>query len=166
MIFSSRGIQTLDVIRIRIRIDKTELRWFIIISFLVKHYDAIAQICEEKEREILQKTEKEKDATEVEQLKANKEREEEIYTCRKEYKFQDQASKIKTKDQRQEEKELKKWEMMPRFKKDEFDKRNNSEENKRQWQQKLVYRRELQKDIVRIYLFNITFLVLINNTRN
>ncbi|XP_032688369.1 trichohyalin-like [Odontomachus brunneus] len=122
----------------------------------VGHYGAIAQICEKKERRILQKTKEETEATEVEQLKTNKKREEEIYARRKEYKFQDQASKIKTKDRRQKEKELRKWEMMQRFKKDEFDKQNNSEENKRQWQQKLAYRKELQKDIEAVKTLKMT----------
>lgn len=70
MILSSRGVQTSNVIRI----DKTVLRWLIIISFPVEHYDAIAQACKEEERKILQKTEEEKEAIEIEKLKTKKER--------------------------------------------------------------------------------------------
>nr|XP_012234906.1 PREDICTED: trichohyalin-like [Linepithema humile] len=96
-----------------------------------------------KEREIFEKAVKEKEEIEAEKQKAQKEREETMRALMEEYKLQDAAARIK---QRQEKKDLKAWEMMQRFKKDEYDKQTNLEERKRQWQQKLEYGKELRKD--------------------
>lgn len=67
-----------------------------------------------------------------------------------EYRLHDAAEKTK---QRQEEKDLRIWEMMQRFKRDEYDKQTDLEERKQQWQQKLEYGNKLRKDIVRIDFF-------------
>lgn len=106
----------------------------------------MGQINEAKEREILKKAVEEKQATEAEKRKAQKEREEKMRALMEEYRLHDVT--IKTK-QRQEEKYLRAWEMMQRFKRDEYDKQTDLEERKRQWQQKLEYGNELQKNIVR-----------------
>lgn len=88
----------------------------------------------------------EKEAAEVEKQKAHKEREETMRALLEEYKLRDAAVKTK---QKQEEKDLKIWEMMQRFKKNEYDEQFDLEERKRQWQQKLDYGIELQKVAVR-----------------
>lgn len=100
-----------------------------------------------KEREILEKAVKEKEAAEAEKQKAQKEREKTMRALMTEYKLQDAAVRAK---QKQEEKDLKAWELMQRFKKDEYDKQTNLEERMRQWQQKLEYGSELRKEAVRI----------------
>ncbi|XP_011251967.2 golgin subfamily A member 6-like protein 2 [Camponotus floridanus] len=102
----------------------------------------IEQIREIKEKEILKKAVEEKEAAEIEKKKAHKEREETMRALLEEYKLRDTAVKTK---QKQEEKDLKIWEMMQRFKKNEYDEQFNLEERKRQWQQKLDYGIELQK---------------------
>lgn len=106
---------------------------------------------EAKERDILKKAVEEKEATEAEKRKAQKEREEKMHALMKEYRLHDAA--IKTR-QRQEEKHLKDWEMMQRFKRDEYDEQTNLEERKQEWQQKLEYGNELRKNIVRKNFFN------------
>lgn len=105
----------------------------------------------------MEKAVEEKKAIEVEKQKAQKEREEKMRALIEEYRLHDAA--IKTK-QRQEEKELRAWETMQRFKRDEYNKQIDLEERKQQWQQKLEYGNELQKDIVRIYFFNIIFIII------
>ncbi|XP_028049911.1 trichohyalin [Monomorium pharaonis] len=100
------------------------------------------QIYEAKEREILKKAVEEKQAAEVEKRKAQKEREEKMRVLMEEYRLHDAA--IKTK-QRQEEKDLRAWEMMQRFKRDEYDKQLDLEERKQQRQQKLKYGNKLRK---------------------
>lgn len=90
---------------------------------------------------------KEQEAAETEKRKARKEREETMRALMEGYKLQDAAIKEK---QRQEEKEMRAWEMMQRFKRDEYNQRVNLEERKREWQQKLQYGNELRKDVVRI----------------
>lgn len=104
----------------------------------------------------MKKAVEEKEVAEVEMRKAQKEREEKMRVLMKEYRLHDAA--IKTK-QRQEEKDVRVWEMMQRFKKNEYDKQTNLEEHKRQWQQKLEYGNELRKDIVRIDFFNESFII-------
>lgn len=94
----------------------------------------------------MKKAIEEKEATVAEKRKAQKEREEKMRALMEEYRLHDAAVKTK---QRQEEKGLRAWEMMQRFKRDEYDKRTNQEERKRQWQQKMEYGNELRKDIVR-----------------
>lgn len=98
----------------------------------------------------MKKAVEEKEALEAENRKAQKEREEKMRALIEEYRLHDAA--IKTK-QRQEEKDVRVWEMMQRFKRDEYNKHINLEERKRQWQQKLAYGNELQKDIVKINFF-------------
>lgn len=99
----------------------------------------------------MRKAVEEKEAVEAEKRKAQKEREEKMHALMEEYRLHDAA--IRTK-QRQEEKDLRAWEMMQRFKRDEYDRQTDLEERKRQWQQKLEYGNELRKDIVRIDFFN------------
>lgn len=93
----------------------------------------------------------EKEAAETEKRKAQKEREEKMRALMEEYRLHDAA--IKTR-QRQEEKDLKIWEMMQRFKRDEYNQQTNLEERKQEWQQKLEYGKELEKNIVRTDFFN------------
>lgn len=88
----------------------------------------------------------EKEIAEIEKQKAHKEREETMRALLEEYKLRDEAARTK---QKQEEKDLKIWEMMQRFKKNEYDKQFDLEKRKRQWQQKLDYGSELQKVAVR-----------------
>lgn len=114
-------------------------------------YVSTEQAREAKEQDILKKAIEEKEAAEIEKRKAQKEREEKMRALMEEYRLHDAAIKTKL---RQEEKELRAWEMMQRFKRDEYDKQTNLEERKQQWQQKLEYANELQKDIVRIDFFN------------
>lgn len=104
------------------------------------------EIREAKKREILKKVVEEKETIEAEKRKAQKEREEKMRALVKDYRLHDAAVKTK---QRQEEKVLRAWEMMQRFKRDEYDKQTDLEERKRQWQQKLEYGNKLRKDIVR-----------------
>lgn len=111
-------------------------------QFITKKYESTERIREIKEQEILQKAIKEKEATEIEKRKVHKEQEETMRALMEEYKLRDTA--IRTK-QKQEEKDLKIWEMMQRFKRNEYDKQTKLEEQKRQWQQKLDYGIELQK---------------------
>ncbi|XP_011648201.2 trichohyalin-like [Pogonomyrmex barbatus] len=113
-------------------------------KIIAEQYVSPEKTREAKEQEILRKAIEEKEAAEVEKRKAQKEREEKMRALMEEYRLHDAA--IKTK-QRQEEKHLKAWEMMQRFKKDEYDKQTNLEERERQWQQKLEYRNELRRDI-------------------
>ncbi|XP_011698055.1 PREDICTED: calponin homology domain-containing protein DDB_G0272472-like [Wasmannia auropunctata] len=113
-------------------------------QIIVGQHVSSEQAREAKEREILKKAVEEKEVAEAEKRKAQKEREEKMRALMEEYKLHDAAVKTKL---RQEEKELKAWEMMQRFKRDEYDKQTNLEERKRQWQEKLEYRNELQKDI-------------------
>lgn len=105
----------------------------------------------------MKKAVEEKEAAEAEKRKAQQEREEKMRALMEEYRLHDAA--IKTK-QRQEEKELRAWEMMQRFKRDEYDKQIDLEERKQQWQQKLEYSNKLRKDIVRIYFFNVNFIII------
>lgn len=95
----------------------------------------------------MKKAIEEKEAAVAEKRKAQKEREEKMRALMEEYRLHDAAVKTK---QRQEEKHLRAWEMMQRFKRDEYDKQTNLEERKQEWQQKLEYGNELRKDIVRI----------------
>ncbi|KYN11332.1 PREDICTED: coiled-coil domain-containing protein 173-like [Trachymyrmex cornetzi] len=113
-------------------------------QIIEEQYVSTEEIRDAKEREILEKAVEEKKVVEVEKRKAQKEREEKMRALMEEYRLHDTA--IKTK-QRQEEKELRAWEMMQRFKRDEYDKQTDLEERKQQWQQKLEYGNELQKDI-------------------
>lgn len=114
--------------------------------FLAEKHESTEQIREIKEREILKKAVEEKKAVEAEKRKAHKEREETMRALMEEYKLRDAAVRTK---QKQEEKDLKVWEMMQRFKRNEYDKQTKLEERKRQWQQKLDYGIELQKIAVR-----------------
>jgi len=107
----------------------------------------IEQIREAKEQEILKKAVEEKEAAEAEKRKAQKEREEKMRALMEEYRLHDAATKSK---QRQDEKHLRDWEMMQRFKRDEYDKQTDLEERKQQWQEKQEYANELRKNIVRI----------------
>ncbi|XP_011873177.1 PREDICTED: calponin homology domain-containing protein DDB_G0272472-like [Vollenhovia emeryi] len=102
------------------------------------------QTREAKERDILEKAVEEKEAAEVEKQKAQKEREEKMRALVVEYRLHDAAVKTR---QRQEEKDLRAWEMMQRFKRNEYDKQTDLEERRQQWQQKLEYGNELRKDI-------------------
>lgn len=104
-----------------------------------------------KKSNVLQQNMKEKERIEPEKQKAKQEREKVICAHKEVYNLQHQASEKQTKRQKEEERELRNWEMIQRFRRAEFDKQNNWEENKRRWQQKLEYRDELQKDIIRIY---------------
>ncbi|XP_018046470.1 PREDICTED: coiled-coil domain-containing protein 173-like [Atta colombica] len=113
-------------------------------QIIEKQYVSLDKVRDAKEQEILEKAVEEKKAIEVEKQKAQKEREEKMRALIEEYRLHDAA--IKTK-QRQEEKELRAWEMMQRFKRDEYNKQIDLEERKQQWQQKLEYGNELQKDI-------------------
>lgn len=115
------------------------------------------QTRETKEREILKKAVEEKEAAEAEKRKAQKEREEKMRALMEEYRLHDAAVKTK---QRQEEKELRAWEMMQRFKRDEYDKQTDLEERRQQWQQKLEYGSELRKDIVRITGFDFSRIII------
>lgn len=115
-------------------------------SFLAEKHQPIGQICEIKEQKILNKAVEEKKAAEAEKQKAHKEREETMRALIEEYKLREAAVKAK---QKQEEKDLKIWEMMQRFKKNEYDEQVDLEERKRQRQQKLDYGIELQKIAVR-----------------
>lgn len=116
-----------------------------------EQYVSTEKTREAKEQEILKKTIEEKETAEAEKRKAQKEREEKMRILMEEYRFHDAAVKTK---QRREEKDLRAWEMMQRFKRDEYDKQTNLEERKQEWQQKLEYGNELRKDIVRINNFN------------
>ncbi|KAL0107627.1 hypothetical protein PUN28_014729 [Cardiocondyla obscurior] len=109
-----------------------------------QYVSSIQQDHEAKEQEIWKKAVEEKEAAEVEKRRAQKEREKKMRALMEEYKLHDVAVKTK---QRQEEKELRAWEMMQRFKRDEYNKRIDLEERKRQWQQKLEYANELRKNI-------------------
>ncbi|KMQ89697.1 mitochondrial 2-oxoglutarate malate carrier protein [Lasius niger] len=111
-------------------------------QIIMEKHESTEQIREIKEREILKKAVEEKKAVEAEKRKAHKEREETMRALMEEYKLRDAAVRTK---QRQEEKDLKVWEMMQRFKRNEYDKQTKLEERKRQWQQKLDYGIELQK---------------------
>lgn len=132
----------------RDKTDKTGSRRLLTIYFLAPQHDATArrEMREIKEQEILEKVVKEKDAADAEKRKAQKEREEAMRALVEEYKLQDADAKAK---RREEGKQLRAWEMMQRFKKDEFDKQIMLEERKRQLQQKQEYGSELQKDVVR-----------------
>jgi len=99
----------------------------------------------------LKKAVEEKEAAEAEKRKAQKEREEKMRALMEEYRLHDAAIKSK---QRQDEKHLRDWEMMQRFKRDEYNKQTNLEERKQQWEEKQEYANELRKDIVRIDFFN------------
>jgi len=100
----------------------------------------------------LKKAVEEKEAAEAEKRKAQKEREEKMRALMEEYRLHDAAIKSK---QRQEEKHLRDWEMMQRFKRDEYNKQTDLEERKQQWQEKQEYANELRKDIVRIDFFKL-----------
>lgn len=113
-------------------------------QIIAEQYYSIGQTREAKERDILKKAIEENEADEAEKRKAQKEREEESKVLMEEYKLHDTAVKMK---QKQEEKDLKAWEIMQRFKRDEYDKQTNLEEHKKQWQQKLEYGNELRKEI-------------------
>ncbi|XP_024886485.1 vicilin-like seed storage protein At2g18540 isoform X1 [Temnothorax curvispinosus] len=113
-------------------------------QIIAEQHVSTEQAREAKERDILKKAVEEKEAAEVEKRKAQKEREEKMRALMEEYRLHDAAAKTR---QRQEEKELRAWEMMQRFKRDEYDKQTNLEERKQQWQQKLEYGNELRKDI-------------------
>lgn len=115
------------------------------------------QIREAKERDILKKVIEEKEVVEAEKRKAQKEREEKMRALMEEYRLHDAAVKMK---QRQEQKDLKAWEMMQRFKKDEYDKQTNLEERKKQWQQKLDYGNELRKDSVSIDFVKMKIIII------
>ncbi|RLU18835.1 hypothetical protein DMN91_009192 [Ooceraea biroi] len=113
-------------------------------QIIVEQYSAIKQTREsDEDKEILEKAVKEK-VIEAEKQKAQKEWKKTMRNLMAEYKLQDAAVKAKRK---QEEKDWKAWEMMQRFKRNEYDKQTNLEERKRQWQQKQEYRNELQRDI-------------------
>ncbi|KYN42135.1 hypothetical protein ALC56_03273 [Trachymyrmex septentrionalis] len=114
------------------------------LQIVEKQYVSPEEVRESKEREILEKAVEEKKAIEMEKQKAQKEREEKMHALMEEYKLHNTAMKTK---QRLEEKELRAWEMMQRFKRDEYNEQIDLEERKRQWQQKLEYGNELQKDI-------------------
>ncbi|KAM0726142.1 hypothetical protein ACS0PU_008223 [Formica fusca] len=111
-------------------------------QIIAEKHESIEKIREIKDQEILKKAIEEKETAEVEKQKAHKEREETMRALMEEYKLRDAAVRTK---QKQEEKDLKIWEMMQRFKKNEYDEQMNLEERKRQWQQKLDYGIELQK---------------------
>lgn len=112
----------------------------------MEKYKSIGQTREIKEQEILKKAVEEKEAAEIEKQKAHKEREKTMRALMEEYKLRDAIVRTKRK---QEERDLKTWEMMQRFKRDEYDKQSDLKEQKRQWQQKLDYGTELQKTAVR-----------------
>lgn len=116
-----------------------------------EQYASTWQPREAKELDILKKAVKEKEAAETEKRKAQKEREEKMRVLIEEYRLHDAT--IKTR-QRQEEKDLRIWEMMQRFKKNEYDQQTNLKERKQERQQKLEYGNELRKNIVRTDFFN------------
>lgn len=116
-----------------------------------EQYVSTEQTREAKEQDILEKAVEEQETAEVEKRKAQKEREEKMRALMEEYKLHDAAAKTK---RRQEEKDLRAWEMMQRFKRDEYDQQINLEERKQQRQQKLQYANELRKDIVRMDFSN------------
>ncbi|XP_025992772.2 vicilin-like seed storage protein At2g18540 [Solenopsis invicta] len=113
------------------------------LQIIAEQHVSTEQAHEAKEQEILKKAIEEKEAAEAEKRKAQKEREEKMRALMEEYKLHDAAVKTK---QRQEEKDLRAWEMMQRFKRDEYDKQTDLEDRKQQWQQKLEYGNELRKD--------------------
>lgn len=129
------------------------------ISFSAEQRAAIPQTREIKEREILERAVKEREAAEAEKRKAQKEREVALRALTEEYKLQDADAKAK---QRQEEKHLRAWETMQRFKRDEYDKRTILEERERQSRQKLEYGNELRKDAVRgsTFLYYIYYIMI------
>ncbi|XP_072766641.1 uncharacterized protein [Anoplolepis gracilipes] len=111
-------------------------------QIITEKHEPIEQIREIKEQEILKKAVEEKEAAETEKQKTHKEREKTMRALMEEYKLRDAVVRTK---QKQEEKDLKVWEIMQRFKRNEYDKQSDLEERKRQWQQKLNYGIELQK---------------------
>lgn len=92
----------------------------------------------------------EKEAAEAEKRKARQEREETMRALIDEFRLQDAAVREKRK---QEEKILKDWEMMQRFKRDEYNKQADLDEREQQWQQKLKYGDELRKLAVRFFVY-------------
>lgn len=94
----------------------------------------------------------ENEAIEAKNRKAHKEREDARRAFAKNYKNQLVLQKCARAKQREEEKDLHIWEMMQRFKKDEFDKQTNSEEREKEWRRKLEYRNELRKELVKKYV--------------
>lgn len=96
---------------------------------------------------MFEKAVEEKETAEAEKRKARQEREETTRALIDEFRLQDAAVREKRK---QEEKILKDWEMMQRFKRDECNKQADLDEREQQWQQKLKYGDELRKLAVRI----------------
>lgn len=96
---------------------------------------------------MFEKAVEEKEAAEAEKRKARQEREETMRALIDEFRLQDAAVREKRK---QKEKILKDWEMMQRFKRDEYNKQADLDEREQQWQQKLKYGDELRKLAVRI----------------
>lgn len=117
--------------------------------FLAKGYNisVIGKDREEQEQKMIEKAVEEKEAAEAEKRKAREEREETMRALIDEFKLQDAVVREKRK---QEEKILKDWEMMQRFKRDEYNKQTDLDERKQQWQQKLEYGKELRKIVVRL----------------
>lgn len=99
---------------------------------------------------MIEKAVEEKEATEAEKRKAREEREKTMRALMDEFKLQDAAVR---EERKQKEKILKDWEMMQRFKRDEYNKQTDLDERKQQWQQKLKYRDELRKIAVRFVFF-------------
>ncbi|XP_020287434.1 golgin subfamily A member 6-like protein 6 [Pseudomyrmex gracilis] len=97
---------------------------------------------EKQEQKMIEKAVEEKEATEAEKRKAREEREKTMRALMDEFKLQDAAVR---EERKQKEKILKDWEMMQRFKRDEYNKQTDLDERKQQWQQKLKYRDELRK---------------------
>lgn len=103
---------------------------------------------------------KEKETIEAEKQRARKKREETMRDLMENFKLEDATVKTKRK---QEETDWKVWEMMQRFKRNEYDRQFNLEERKRQLQLKQKYRSDLQADIVSIHLLNKDFNIISGN---
>ncbi|XP_076235035.1 uncharacterized protein LOC143179606 [Calliopsis andreniformis] len=100
----------------------------------------------EQEEQIFQKARKEQEANYQENQKAKKEREDRL---RKELQDYYSEAAVTRSVQLQEQKDLKAWEMMHRFKKAEQDKELEIEEQKRKWNEKMEYATALKQYMVR-----------------
>lgn len=129
-------------------------------TFSVEQYSAIKQSREAEDQVLLEKAVKEKETIEAGKQRARKKREETMRDLMENFKLEDATVKTKRK---QEEADWKVWEMMQRFKRNEYDRQFNLEERKRQLQLKQKYRNDLQADIVSVHLLNKDFNIISGN---
>lgn len=129
-------------------------------TFSVEQYCAVKRSREAEDQVLLEKAVKEKETIEAEKQRARKKREETMRDLMENFKLEDATAKTKRK---QEETDWKVWEMMQRFKRNEYDRQFNLKERKRQLQLKQKYRNDLQADIVSVHLLNKDFNIISGN---